>query len=169
MVIVGLDPGSLCTGYAVIATEGLRIRRLDGGTLKPPRGEKLSVRLWMLHEGLRDLLRRVNPDALAIEECFMGRHARAALVLGHARGALMVAAMSADVPLFEYAPRLVKMAATGVGGASKEQIQAMMPHLVEGVPERLSPDEADALAVAVCHAHRALPASGDSSLREVFR
>jgi crossover junction endodeoxyribonuclease RuvC len=89
-----------------------------------------------------------------MEECFVGRYARAALVLGHARGALMVAVLSERLPLFEYAPREIKMAVTGSGGAHKKQIQAMVPRLVAGLPRRVSADEADALAVAVCHAHR---------------
>ena len=153
MVIVGLDPGSLRTGYAVIATQGSRLQWLEGGTWRAPRGETLSRRLLVLHRALDDLLARARPDALAMEECFMGRHARAALVLGHARGALMTAALARGVCLFEYAPRLIKLAATGTGGASKVQVQAMVRRLVAGTPGELAEDAADALAVAIADAH----------------
>jgi len=154
MVILGLDPGSVRTGYGVIAVEGARLRWLGSGVLRPPRGEHLTVRLLALYEGLREVLREVRPQVAALEESFMGRHARAALVLGHARGALIVAVLAEQVPIFEYAPRLVKLAATGIGSASKEQVRTMVGHLVVGTPEKLSLDESDALAVAVCHAHR---------------
>jgi len=155
MIIVGLDPGSLRTGYAVVAATGSRLTWLDGGTWRPRAGEPLGQRLQLLHGALGELLARVQPDAVAMEACFMGRHARAALVLGHARGALMVAALARGVGLFEYAPRLVKLAVTGNGGASKEQVQTMVRRLVAGTPEDLGPDTADALAVAICHTHRA--------------
>jgi crossover junction endodeoxyribonuclease RuvC len=155
MTIVGLDPGSLRTGYAVVAAGGSRLTWLDGGTWRPRAGEALGPRLQMLHGALDELLARVRPDAVAMEECFMGRYARAALVLGHARGALMVATLARGVTLFEYAPRLVKLAVTGTGGASKEQVQAMVMRLVGGTPAGLGADAADALAVAICHAHRA--------------
>jgi crossover junction endodeoxyribonuclease RuvC len=168
MIIVGLDPGSLRTGYAVVAAEGSRLTWLDGGTWRPRAGEALGRRLQLLHSALGELLARVRPDAVAMEECFMGRHARAALVLGHARGALMVAALARDVELFEYAPRLVKLAVTGTGGASKEQVQAMVPRLAAGTPAGLGADAADALAVAICHAHRAPAARRHAVLGEVL-
>jgi crossover junction endodeoxyribonuclease RuvC len=154
MVIVGIDPGSQRTGYGAIAVRGGRMRRLEGGVLRPPTGDGLSARCWALSEELRAILHRLRPDAVAMEECFVGRYARAALVLGHARGALMVAVLSEKLPLFEYAPREIKLAVTGAGGAHKKQIQAMVPRLVSGLPPRVSADEADALAVAVCHANR---------------
>ncbi len=164
MIILGLDPGSLKTGYALIERRGSRLRWLGGGLLRPPRGADLPSRLYVLHEGLGRVLGEWRPDAVAVEECFMGRHARAALVLGHARGALLAAVMREAIPLAQYAPRLVKMSATGVGGASKSQVKAMVKRLVEGAPAHLSDDEADALAVAVCHSHRVpLAAVGDQS------
>ncbi len=167
MIIVGLDPGSLRTGYAVVAAAGSRLTWLDGGTWRPRASDALGRRLQMLHGALAELLARAQPDAVAMEECFMGRHARAALVLGHARGALMVAALERGVGLFEYAPRLVKLAVTGAGGASKEQVQAMVVRLVGSAPSGLGPDAADALAVAICHAHRAHLTPPRAALREV--
>lgn len=167
MVIIGLDPGSLRTGYAVIAVRGSRLQWLEGGTWRAPRGEALARRLLVFHRALDDLLARTRPDALAMEECFMGRHARAALVLGHARGALMTAAIARGVHLFEYAPRLIKLAATGTGGASKPQVQTMVRRLVAGTPDELAEDTADALAVAICHAHRAHAARCRAAVGEV--
>ncbi len=163
MIILGIDPGSLCTGYGVVRVAGSRISYVEGGVLRPSRGLDLSARLTKLHDGLAEIIRRTQPDAAALEECFMGRYARAALVLGHARGALIVAAATARVPVHEYAPRLVKLAATGTGGASKEQIMAMIPRIVAGAPAKPGSDEADALAVAVCHAHRG-PCLGRSAI-----
>lgn len=155
MLIVGIDPGSLRTGYGFISDDGGQLRCLACGVLRPRRGAPLADRLFALHEGLKALLLRFPPDAIAIEEAFIGRHPRPALVLGHARGALIVAALSHGIPVHEYAPRRVKQSVTGIGGASKEQVQRMVCHLVAEVPQGLSLDETDALAVAICHAHRA--------------
>jgi crossover junction endodeoxyribonuclease RuvC len=155
MLILGLDPGSICTGYGLIDAVPGRARYCGSGRLRPRRGEDLPHRLLCLNRALRDLLGELRPEAVALEEAFVGQHARPALVLGHARGALILCVLEAGLPLFEYAPRLVKLAATGAGGADKSQVQTMVRHLLEGVPDRLSPDEADALAVALCHAHRA--------------
>jgi len=154
MIIIGLDPGSICTGYAAVAADGMRLCWIGGGVLRPPRGAPLSARLLSLYQGLQGVLREIRPHEVALEEAFVGRHARPALVLGHARGALIVASMALDLPVFEYAPRLIKLAATGMGGASKDQVQTMVRHLVAEVPPRLPADASDALAAAICHAHR---------------
>jgi crossover junction endodeoxyribonuclease RuvC len=155
MLILGLDPGSICTGYGLIEVEPGRARFRDSGRLRPRRGEDLPRRLLSLSVSLRRVLSELRPDAVALEEAFVGEHARPALVLGHARGALIVCVLDAGLPLFEYAPRLVKLAVTGAGGADKSRVQTMVRCLLEGAPAELSPDEADALAVAICHAHRA--------------
>lgn len=163
MIILGIDPGSQITGYGFIRATGASLSWLGSGVLRPLRGAPLPSRLRELHDGLAALLDERRPDVVALEECFMGRHARAALVLGHARGALMVAALARDIPLAEYAPRLVKQAVTGVGSAGKHQIQAMVPRLLAAAPAEVGPDEADALAVAICHAHRHAVASTTTS------
>ncbi|MBD3335808.1 MAG: crossover junction endodeoxyribonuclease RuvC [Candidatus Eisenbacteria bacterium] len=154
MRIMGLDPGSLRTGYGIIVGESGRLRCATCGVLRPARGAPLSERLWTLHRGLTALLQEEPLDAIALEEAFIGRHPRPALVLGHARGALIVAALARGIPVYEYAPRRIKQSVTGVGGASKQQVQQMIGHLVTGLPVTISLDEADAIAVAVCHAHR---------------
>ncbi|MBM3316247.1 MAG: crossover junction endodeoxyribonuclease RuvC [Candidatus Eisenbacteria bacterium] len=160
MRILGLDPGSLTTGYGLIAAEPGRLCWRASGLIRPPRGEALAARLQALHQGLTAVLQAQRPDVVALEDSFVGRHARTALVLGHARGALIVAALAAGVPVVEYAPRLVKLAVTGAGGARKEQVLHMVGRLLEGAPEGLSHDETDALAVAICHAHRSQPQAG---------
>lgn len=157
MRILGLDPGSLTTGYGLIAAEPGRLRWCASGLIRPPRGDALAARLHALHQGLAEVLRAQRPDVVALEDSFVGRHPRTALVLGHARGALIVASLAAGVPVVEYAPRLVKLAVTGAGGARKEQVLHMVGRLLEGVPEGLSHDETDALAIAICHAHRSRP------------
>ena len=154
MLILGLDPGSLCTGYGLIEVQRGSLLWRASGTLRPPRGEALPARLLALQDGLRELLRKARPQAMSIEDSFVGRNSRAALVLGEARGVLTVTALSEGVPLFEYAPRLVKLSVTGSGGASKEQVHRMVGHLIAGVPQDLPLDATDALALAVCHAHR---------------
>jgi crossover junction endodeoxyribonuclease RuvC len=154
MVILGLDPGSVCTGYGLIDAGPEGLRWCAGGVLRPARGRSLPERLLALHAGLREILQERRPAVVALEESFVGQHARSALILGQARGALTVAILAEGVPLFEYAPRLVKLAVTGTGGASKEQVHAMIQRLVAGVPQGLSFDVTDALALAVCHAHR---------------
>jgi crossover junction endodeoxyribonuclease RuvC len=165
MLVLGLDPGSLCTGYGLIAVEAGRLRWCASGVIRPPREQPLAQRLLALHTGLRAVLEERRPDVVALEESFVGRHARTALVLGHARGALIVASLGAGVPVAEYAPRLVKLAVTGVGGAAKEQVHAMVCRLLEGAPAKLTFDESDALAIAVCHAHRLQPAPWAAAAR----
>jgi crossover junction endodeoxyribonuclease RuvC len=154
MRIIGIDPGSICTGYAVIDLAGSTAVWIDGGVIRPPRGAALPDRLLVLNETLGRVLNVTTPDALVMEECFMGRYAKAALVLGHARGALLVAALSRSIPVHEYAPRLIKQAVTGNGSASKAQVQTMIGHLVRGVPADITSDTADAVAAAMCHYHR---------------
>jgi crossover junction endodeoxyribonuclease RuvC len=155
MLILGLDPGSLCTGYGLIDAVPGRLQYRRSGCLRPPRGAGLPQRLIALAEALGELLRAERPDAVALESAFVGRHARPALVLGQARGALIVSVLGAGLPLFEYAPRLVKLAVVGAGGATKPQVGSMVRCLLEAAPARLTTDESDALAVAVCHANRA--------------
>lgn len=154
MRIIGIDPGSICTGYGVIELNGSAASWVRGGVIRPKRTLDLPQRLLVLHETLGQILDETMPDGLAMEECFMGRYAQAALVLGHARGALLVAALSRQIPVAEYAPRLIKQAVTGVGSASKAQVQTMIGHLVRGVPSDITTDTADAIAAALCFYHR---------------
>jgi len=152
MRILGIDPGSLATGYGVVERCGARAVHVAHGTLRPPRADALPARLAFLHRAVAELVTAHRPDAVAIESVFAGRSARAALVLGQARGAVLAALASAGLPIREVAPQHVKLAVTGTGAAEKAQVQAMVRRLLAlaATPPR---DAADALAAALCCAN----------------
>lgn len=150
MKVLGLDPGSRLLGYAVIEAQASAAVRVASGTLKLDPRAPLADRLAEAHLFVRRLIIEQRPDQVAIEECFVAQGVKAALVLGQVRGVLMLAATLEAAPLLEFAPRAIKLAAVGNGGASKEQVQYMVPKLIRGCAETLSPDEADALAIAWC-------------------
>ena len=148
--ILGLDPGSRRTGYGVIECGGSKQTQLANGCIVVGTGA-LSGRLRGIFEGVQQLVERFRPDEIAIERIFLNRNVDSALKLGHARGAALCA-VPGDVPVFEYAPRAIKLAVVGFGGAEKEQVAHMIRALLS-VEGRLSSDASDALAVALCHAH----------------
>ena len=153
MRIFGVDPGSRRTGYGCIETSGSRHRLLDCGALSAPADAPLSDRLHIVHSGLAKLLAAHRPDVVAFEDLFYARNARSALVLGHVRGVLLLAAAEAGLPAAEYSPAEVKRALVGYGRADKQQVQQMVALLL-GMDTPPSPlDASDALAVAICHAH----------------
>jgi crossover junction endodeoxyribonuclease RuvC len=147
--ILGLDPGSLCTGYAVIET-GPRVTYVVSGAIRA-RGS-LTERLQEIFAGVDKLANEYQPDEVAIESVFMHRNADSALKLGQARGAALSATFALRPRVFEYAPREVKLAVVGTGGAQKEQVQLMVRSLLN-LTGRMGADAADALAIALCHAH----------------
>lgn len=153
MVILGIDPGARAAGYGLVEGEGAAWRYRASGVIRPAARQPLASRLAALDEALRELIARHKPAEVAVESLFHSRNARSAIVMGHARGVILLAARSACAVIAEYAPREIKMAVTGSGGASKHQVRAMVRRLV-GAPPRTSLDAADALAVAVCHANR---------------
>lgn len=148
--ILGLDPGSLCTGYAVIET-GPRVTYVVSGSIRA-RGPSLTDRLQEIFAGVDKLTGEYLPDEVAIERVFMHRNADSALKLGQARGAALSATFAVRPRVFEYAPREVKLAVVGTGGAQKEQVQLMVRQLLN-LTGPMGPDAADALAIALCHAH----------------
>ncbi len=151
MIVVGVDPGTRVTGYAFLEKRTNRIRVLGYGVIRCSGAITLPERLGRIHDGLKGLMETYSPQTMALENVFFAKYPRAALVLGHARGAIMVAARSLEVQVFEYPPSLVKQAATGKGSASKDQVSAMIQsHLQLKTPPTPS-DAADALAVAFCH------------------
>lgn len=154
MVILGVDPGSRATGYGLIAGDGRTFRHLSSGVIRPPAGTSLAERLVSIDTQLRALLREAAPDEVAVEGLFHARSPRTAIVLGHARGIVLLAARSGGAEVIEYAPRAVKLAVTGSGRASKGQVRAMVERLLQGAPEKLVLDAADALAIALCHGYR---------------
>jgi crossover junction endodeoxyribonuclease RuvC len=149
--ILGLDPGSQCTGYAVVETQGTRVAYIVSGAIRTS-GESLAERLQEIFAGVDRLTSEFRPDEVAIERVFMHRNADSALKLGQARGAALSATFAARPRVFEYAPREVKLAVVGTGGAQKEQVQLMVKRLLN-IAGPLAEDAADALAIALCHAH----------------
>jgi crossover junction endodeoxyribonuclease RuvC len=150
--IFGIDPGSLRTGYGCVDTDGSRHRLVTCGVLSAPGRAGFPEKLQFIHDGLARLIGQASPQCVVIENLFHARNVRSALVLGHARGVAVLAAVQAGLPVFEYAPSEIKLAVSGYGRAEKPQLQQMVKLLLglETVP---SPhDAADALAVAICHA-----------------
>ena len=152
MVVVGIDPGTQRCGYGVVARAGSRLRVLESGVLVPG-SHPLARRLSLILGGLEAILGRVRPQAVAVESVFFGVSPRSALVLGQARGVVLAAAGRAGLEVFEYAPAQAKLALTGNGLAEKSQMVRMARALF-GVEASLA-DEADAIALAVCHISRA--------------
>ncbi len=151
-VILGLDPGSRITGYGLIRADGNHLTYLDSGCIRTTSEPTLSQRLLLIFKGVRHLMRVYVPDEVAIEQVFMHQNASAALKLGHARGAAMVACASPQVQVHEYSPRQIKQAVAGYGAAEKAQVKEMVMRLLllTRPPQQ---DASDALAVAICHSH----------------
>jgi crossover junction endodeoxyribonuclease RuvC len=149
--ILGIDPGSRITGYGVIDVEGVRAAHLASGRIVPV-GEGIGARLRAIFEGVREVLETHRPQEIAIEDVFVARNAGSALKLGQARGVALLAGVLGDLPLYEYTPATVKQALTGHGRADKGQIQHMV-RLLLTLAQPPGEDAADALAVALCHAH----------------
>ena len=169
MRILGIDPGSRVTGFAVVDAGGRHLRACAYGVIRPA-AEEIGARLAEIFEGVGQVISELQPQVLAIESAFMSRNAQSALKLGQARGVAICAAARAGLPVFEYAPRAVKLAVVGSGHADKIQVQHMMRQILK-IDAALAADAADALAIAVCHAHtqhtlgyagRRLAASGET-------
>lgn len=150
-IILGIDPGSRRTGFGFIQTDGSRQHYVTSGVIRLPEAE-LPERLKVIFESVSELIVTHNPDEMAIEDVFFARDPRAALRLGQARGAAIVAGVHADLPVSEYSARTVKKAVVGNGAADKEQVQHMVKRLLT-LPAIPAEDAADALAVAICHAN----------------
>ncbi|WP_298353477.1 crossover junction endodeoxyribonuclease RuvC [Rhodoblastus sp.] len=152
--ILGVDPGLRHTGWGVIEADGSRLAFVASGAVHSPTGGNLAERLRMLHDGLAAVISEHRPDEAAVEETFVNRDAQSTLKLGYARGIALVVPALAGLEVTEYAANLVKKTVVGAGHAEKAQI-AMMVKVLLPKAEALSPDAADALAVAICHAqHR---------------
>ena len=154
--ILGVDPGLRRTGWGVIDVEGSSIRFVASGTIRPDEKAELSRRLRGVYEGVNAILAEWCPDEAAVEETFVNKDARATLKLGQARGVCMLAPALMNLPVGEYAPNRVKKTVIGVGHGTKEQIALMVKVLLPRATFD-SEDAADALAVAICHAHQRVP------------
>ncbi len=151
MRILGIDPGSRITGYGVIDMEGSRAVHVASGCIQV-RDEALPARLKTIFEGVTALIQDYRPNEMAVEIVFMNRNADSALKLGQARGAALVAGVNQKLPVFEFTPAQIKQAIVGRGNAGKAQVQYMVKALLV-LAHTPSSDAADALAVALCHAH----------------
>ncbi len=153
MIILGIDPGTATTGYGVIKKEGQKITVICYGCILTPPNIPLAERLEMISTQLEEIIEKNNPDQISVEELFFAANTKTAISVAQARGVIMLSAKKAGLSPFEYTPLQVKMALTGYGRADKKQMQQMVKTLLS-LKKIPSPDDAaDALAVALCHAH----------------
>ena len=154
MRILGIDPGSISTGFGVIDADRGRLVLVEQGSINTSRRAELADRLQQIHEGLLKVIERTLPGAVAVETPFAGQNMKSLIQLAHARGVILLAVRSANLSVFEYSPRSVKSAVVGYGAAEKEQVAKMVRMLINGcVHQVMSTDASDALAIAICHAH----------------
>ena len=154
--ILGIDPGSVTTGFGVVDYERGRLALVDQGSISTPRGAELPERLAIIHEKLLAVIARTRPSSVAVETPFAGHNVKSLIQLAHARGVILLAIRSAQLEMFEYSPRSVKSAVVGYGGAEKEQVAKMVRMLLPGCASmKMTVDASDALAIAICHAHTA--------------
>ena len=152
MIVLGVDPGSLRTGYGAVESDGRRHRLIEKGALAPGQRLSLPEKLRHIHAGVAGLIARLRPDALAVEDVFHAANTRTALVLGHVRGVVLLAGAQAGLPVHEYPPATVKQQITGFGRAEKTQVAFMVTRLLELDAAVEAGDATDALAVALCFA-----------------
>ena len=153
MRLLGLDPGLQRTGWGIIEVSGTRLGYVAGGVVDTERGGSLAARLMQLHAGLDRIIDLHRPDEAAVEETFVNKNPTSTLKLGQARGITLLVPAQRGLAVAEYPPNLVKKTVVGNGHAAKEQVQMMVGTLLPSCRDDLSADAADALAVAICHAH----------------
>lgn len=155
MIVLGVDPGTAATGYGIVERGQGPHRLIECGVIRPPAGRPLAERLVVIYEELSAIIARHRPEAIAVEDVFVARNVHSALVLGHARGVVLLAAAQRSIEVTEYAPRAVKAAVVGAGAATKAQIGLMVArHLRLKEPPHPA-DAADGVAVALTHVLRA--------------
>jgi crossover junction endodeoxyribonuclease RuvC len=149
--ILGIDPGSRITGYGVIESDGRKSVHIASGCIRMEQKE-MPQRLGEIYRAVSQVIADYAPSEMAVEEVFVAKNPSSALKLGHARGAAVCAGVMAGLPIAEYTPRMIKQSVVGTGAADKEQVQHMIKLILQ-LKEKLSADQADALAVAISHAH----------------
>lgn len=170
MLLLGLDPGLRNTGWGIIDSEGNRLRHIADGAVHSDASLTLAQRLDQLFRGVAEIIARFHPDSAAVEETFVNKNAVSTLKLGHARGVVLLAPAHVGVPVFEYGANQVKKSVVGAGHADKTQVAMMVKRLLPG--SSASADAADALAVAICHAHHLATAKRwrlDQAVKELGR
>jgi crossover junction endodeoxyribonuclease RuvC len=152
VIVLGVDPGAATTGYGVVARAGGgAVSLIECGVVRTDAGTPLPDRLRQIYDGLGEVLSRHEVDAMAVEGVFYAKNARTSIILGHARGAILLAATLRNLPVFEYAPAEVKNAVVGTGRATKEQVQFMVQRALRLRTPPSPADAADGVAVALCH------------------
>jgi len=152
VTVLGIDPGTAACGFGIVRERGNRLKALDYGWWKTSASERPELRLKTIFDGVTELIKEFGPDAVVLEESFVGADARTALSVGQARGVVLVAAASSGIECAEYPPSRVKQAVCGYGRAEKAQVQRMVATIL-GLKKPPTPHHAaDALAVAICHA-----------------
>lgn len=155
MLVLGIDPGLAITGYGLVQEQDGNLLLVDCGIITTPARVPVSKRLQQLHEGLQRVLDTYQPDAASVEELFFGSNAKTAMLVGQARGVILLTLSMRGVTIHEYTPMQIKQAIVGHGGAGKKQMQRMVKMLLD-LPEIPTPDDAaDAVAAAICHFHSA--------------
>ncbi len=168
--ILGIDPGLQITGFGIIESDGRTSRYIHSGNIKAKvaKGDvSIPKRLGIIFNKLSEAIEQFQPDEVAVEEVFLNKNASSSLKLGHARGAAICAAVHQRIPVSEYSARSVKQAIVGTGSASKDQIQHMVLRLL-ALRGELQADEADALAVSLCHAHTSLMLNSRRNLEGIL-
>ncbi|HTY37944.1 MAG TPA: crossover junction endodeoxyribonuclease RuvC [Bacteroidota bacterium] len=160
MIILGVDPGTLITGYGVIEVDGGKLSLLEVDVVKNRSDQSMPVRLKAIYSTLCRIIEKHHPDEFAIETAFYGKNVQSAMKLGHARGVAILAAVNSEIPTAEYSPREVKQAVVGTGAASKEQVSYMIRSILSLKSLGKYYDATDALAVALCHYHKAVRSRG---------
>ena len=155
MIVLGVDPGTAVTGYGVVDRDGAgSLRLIECGVVRPRAGAPLAVRLQTIFEGITEIIARHRPDAVAVEAVFVHKNVRSALILGHGRGVILLAAAQAGLAVTEYPPATIKKAVAGAGAATKAQIQQMVARILRLKTPPAPSDAADGVAVALTHAVR---------------
>ena len=152
MKVIGIDPGTASCGFGIVHEKDGRLRAIDHGWWQTPAAQRLELRLKTIFDGVAALIEAHRPDAVALEESYVGADARIALSVGQARGAVMVAAANAGVDCAEYPPARVKQVVCGYGRAEKQQVQKMVKAILSLTAAPKPSHASDALAVAICHA-----------------
>ncbi|CAO5675765.1 MAG: Crossover junction endodeoxyribonuclease RuvC [Holosporales bacterium] len=151
LIVMGIDPGLVKAGYGLIHVVGNTLTPLACGVIKPNPDHAMTDRLSYLHLECKKIIEQYHPNHVAIEETFVNKNPTSALKLGMARGVLLMTPGLYNLPVYEYAANKIKKSVVGVGHAEKEQIIAMIGYIMPGIKQSLTPDSADALAIALCH------------------
>ncbi|MBA4251469.1 MAG: crossover junction endodeoxyribonuclease RuvC [Chlorobiaceae bacterium] len=155
MIILGIDPGTIKTGYGIIKYENDFLTSINFGTISIPSKKNIPQKLEIIYDNISALIKKYRPDQYAIETAFYGKNVQSTLKIGYARGVSILAAVHNGLEVNEYSPREIKKSVVGSGAASKEQVNFMIKTLLNLKKEKIKLDESDALAVAICHCFKA--------------